>query len=196
MWEGALSSNTREKTVGFVGLGMMGGPMAANILKAGHPLVAYDIDREKNARIAALGAQIAADVASRAQRVVSMVDTTAQAEEVIVGASGFIEAAEPGDVVISMSTIDPTAVQKMHKKLVARGADLIDAPVSGMEQGAKLGTLKAFIGGDGRAVEKAGPVLEAMAAEVIHLGPIGHGLVMNWSTTCWPRWAGSPSSRH
>ena len=98
MWEGTLSSNTRENTVGFVGLGMMGGPMAANILKAGHPLVAYDIDREKNERVAALGAQIAsgpADVASRAQRVVSMVDTTAQSEEVIVGAGGFIDEAQP-----------------------------------------------------------------------------------------------------
>ena len=176
-----MSSNIREKTVGFVGLGMMGGPMAANILKAGHPLVAYDIDDEKNTRFAELGAEIGsgpADVASRAQQVVSMVDTTAQAEEVVVGAGGFIEAAQPGDVVISMSTIDPTAVQKMHKKLAARGVELIDAPVSGMEQGAKLGTLKAFVGGDARAVEKARPVLEAMAAEVIHLGPIGQGLVM------------------
>ena len=121
-----MSSKTRERTVGFVGLGMMGSPMAANILKAGHPLVAYDIDREKNERIAALGGQLAsdpADVASRAQRVVSMVDTTARAEEVIVGAGGFFETARPGDVVISMSTIDPTAVQKMHEKLAARGVD-------------------------------------------------------------------------
>ena len=93
-----MSRNAREKTVGFVGLGMMGGPMAANILKAGHPLVAYDIDDEKNTRFAELGAEIgsgAADVASRAQQVVSMVDTTAQAEEVVVGAGGFIEAARP-----------------------------------------------------------------------------------------------------
>ena len=121
-----MSSDTRENTVGFVGLGMMGGPIAANILKAGHPLVAYDVDREKSERIAALGAQLAsgpADVASRAQRVVSMVDTTAQAEEVLVGAGGFIEAAQPGDVVISMSTIDPTAAQKVHEKLAARGVD-------------------------------------------------------------------------
>ena len=94
-----------------------------------------------------------------------------------------------------MSTVDPTTVQKMHKKLAARGVDLIDAPVSGMEQGAKLGTLKAFVGGDALAVEKAQPVLKAMAAEVIHLGPIGQGLAMNWSTTCSPRLAGSLSSR-
>jgi 3-hydroxyisobutyrate dehydrogenase-like beta-hydroxyacid dehydrogenase len=66
----------------------------------------------------------------------------------------------------------------MHEKLAARGVDLIDAPVSGMEQGARLGTLKAFVGGDALAVEKAQPVLKAMAAEVIHLGPIGQGLVM------------------
>jgi 3-hydroxyisobutyrate dehydrogenase-like beta-hydroxyacid dehydrogenase len=74
-----------------------------------------------------------------------MVDTTAQAEEVIVGGGGFIEAAQPGDVVISMSTIDPTAVQEMHAKLAAGGVDLIDTPVSGMEEGAKLGTLKSFV---------------------------------------------------
>ena len=120
-----MSSDTRENTVGFVGLGMMGGPMAANILKAGHPLVAYDIDREKNERVAALGAQIAsgpADVASRAQRVVSMVDTTAQSEEVTVGAGGFIDEAQPGDVVISMSTIDPTARKRCTRSSLREGS--------------------------------------------------------------------------
>ena len=135
-----MSNTSRDSSVGFVGLGDMGAPMAANILKAGHPLVAYDIQPAKNERIAALGAQVAsgpADVARRAQTVISMVDTTAQAEEVIVGPGGFIEAAQPGDLVISMSTIDPTALRRMHEKLAAKGIALIDAPVSGMDKGAK-----------------------------------------------------------
>src|SRR6516165_12823024 len=115
-WEVLVSGEGREKTVGFVGLGMMGGPMAANILKAGYPLVIYDVDPQKNERFGALGAQIAsspADVARRAQIVISMVDTTAQAEEVIVGPGGFIDSAKAGDVVISMSTIDPMALKRM-----------------------------------------------------------------------------------
>ena len=102
-------SEARDKTAGFIGLGMMGSPMAENILKAGHPLVVYDIDPPKTARFAALGAHVAdgpAEVARRAAIVVSMVDTTAQAEEVIVGPSGVIQGAQPGDVVVSMSTID------------------------------------------------------------------------------------------
>ena len=176
-----MSNTSRDSTVGFVGLGDMGAPMAANILKAGHPLVAYDIQPAKNERIAALGAQVAsgpADVARRARTVISMVDTTAQAEEVIVGPGGFIEAAQPGDLVISMSTIDPMALRRMHEKLAAKGIALIDAPVSGMDKGAKDGTLKSFVGGDPAVLERARPVLRAMASDITHVGAIGQGCAM------------------
>lgn len=176
-----MSNTSRDSTVGFVGLGDMGAPMAANILKAGHPLVAYDIQPAKNERIAALGAQVAsgpADVARRAQTVISMVDTTAQAEEVIVGPGGFIEAAQSGDLVISMSTIDPMALRRMHEKLAAKGIALIDAPVSGMDKGAKDGTLKSFVGGDPAVLERARPVLRAMASDITHVGAIGQGCAM------------------
>jgi len=160
---------------------MMGAPMAANIIKAGHPLVAYDIDARRVEQIGALGAQSAtgpADVAGRASIIVSMVDTTEQAEEVICGPQGFITAAQPGDVIISMSTLDPMALKKMHERLSAKGIELIDAPVSGMEKGAREGTLKAFVGGTEDALAKANPVLQAMASEVIHFGPIGQGTTM------------------
>jgi 3-hydroxyisobutyrate dehydrogenase-like beta-hydroxyacid dehydrogenase len=176
-----MTIEIRDQTVGFLGLGMMGAPMAANILKAGLPLVAYDVDSTKNDRIAALGAKIAsgpADVAHRAQIVVSMVDTTAQAEEVIVGTNGIISAASPGDVVLSMSTIDPLALRRIERQLHAKGIALLDAPVSGMEQGAKQGTLKAFVGGEVAALEKCTPVLKTMASQILHLGPIGQGTVM------------------
>jgi 3-hydroxyisobutyrate dehydrogenase-like beta-hydroxyacid dehydrogenase len=167
--------------VGFVGLGMMGAPMVENILKKGHPLVAYDIDQRKLDHCVGLGAQAGsgpADVARRASRVVSMVDTTAQAEEVIVGSGGFIETAQPGDVIITMSTIDPMAVKRMHEKLAENGIDIIDAPVTGMEKGAKAGTLKAYVGGDPAALERARPVLQAMTSEVTHFGAAGQGIAM------------------
>ncbi len=176
-----MSAASRDKTIGFVGLGSMGAPMAANVMKAGHSLVAFDIDPSKNKQIAALGAQVAsgpAEVARRASTVISMVDTTEQAEDVIMGAGGFIDGVQAGDLVISMSTIDPTALRQMHEKLAAKEIALIDAPVSGMDKGAKDGTLKSFVGGDAAAVERARPLLRTMAAEITHLGPIGQGCAM------------------
>ena len=176
-----MSSEDRHNVVGFIGLGMMGGPMAENILKNDYPLIAYDIDEKKLNHCAGLGAQAAsgpADVARRASRVISMVDTTAQAEDVIIGPGGCIETAQPGDVIITMSTIDPMAVKRMHKALAEKGVDIIDAPVTGMEVGAKAGTLNAYVGGDPAALERARPVLEAMTSQITHFGAIGQGIAM------------------
>jgi 3-hydroxyisobutyrate dehydrogenase-like beta-hydroxyacid dehydrogenase len=176
-----MSQVNRQSTVGFVGLGDMGGPMTANLLKAGWPVVAFDLQKEKVDSAVTLGAQAGAgpaDVARRASVMISMVDTTAQAEEVIVGAGGFIDSAQAGDLVISMSTIDPVALQRMHAKLAAKGVALIDAPVSGMDRGAREGTLKCFVGGEPAALEKALPVLKGMCATVTRIGAIGQGCVM------------------
>lgn len=176
-----MSTQSRDKTVGFVGLGMMGGPMAENILKKGHPLVVYDIDRKKVAQFVEMGAIAAtdpADMARQARVLISMVDTTAQAEEVIVGPHGFIENAQQGDVIVTMSTIDPFAVRAMQKKLDAKGVDLLDAPVTGMEKGAKEGTLKAYVGGNPDALERARPALQSMTSEILHLGALGNGISM------------------
>jgi 3-hydroxyisobutyrate dehydrogenase-like beta-hydroxyacid dehydrogenase len=127
--------------------------MATNILNAGHPLVVYDIDPKKNARLVDLGAKVGngpADVAKQSRIVVTMVDTTEQSEEVTVLEGGIIDAAQPGDVVLCMSTIDPMAVKKMHEKLSAKGIGIIDSPVTGMVKGATERTLKVFVGGDPR----------------------------------------------
>ena len=176
-----MSKQSRDTTIGFVGLGMMGGPMAENILKKGHTLVVYDIDRKKVAQFVEMGAIAAtglADMARQAKVMISMVDTTAQAEEVIVGPNGFIENAQAGDVIVSMSTIDPFALRAMQKKLDAKGVDLLDAPVTGMEKGAKEGTLKAYVGGNPDALERARPALAAMTSEILHLGELGNGISM------------------
>ena len=176
-----MSDATRAQTVGFVGLGMMGYPMATNIVRKGLSLVAYDTRKETVDGICALGARAAsgpADVARQASIVVSMVDTTAQAEEVILGPGGLIEAAQRGDVIISMSTIDPVMLRATHAKLAEKGVGFIDAPVSGMQKGAIAGTLKAYVGGDEADLAKARPVLATMTSEVVHFGGIGQGTTM------------------
>ncbi|NDZ18865.1 NAD(P)-dependent oxidoreductase [Variovorax sp. WS11] len=176
-----MSDQLRTQTVGFIGLGMMGLPMATNLLKKGHKLVAYDIDARALADVVRLGAKAGegpADVASQASVVISMVDTTAQAEEVIVGAGGVMDRAQQGDIVVSMSTIDPVSLRAMHKTLAAKGIGLIDVPVSGQVKGAIAGTLKASVGGELADLEKARPALASMTSEIVHFGSIGQGTVM------------------
>jgi 3-hydroxyisobutyrate dehydrogenase-like beta-hydroxyacid dehydrogenase len=176
-----MSQQARENTVAFVGLGQMGGPMADNLLKKGHAVVVYDVDARKVARFVEAGARAAtgpADAARQASVLISMVDTTAQAEEVIAGPDGFIQTAQAGDVVISMGTIDLMALRRLHPKLVAQGVELLDSPVTGMEKGAKEGTLNAYVGGDAAALEKVRPVLASMATKITHFGAIGQGLAM------------------
>ena len=119
-----------------------------------------------------------ADAARQAGILICMVDTTAQAEEVIAGPDGFIQTVQSGDVIISMSTIDLMALRRLHPKLVAKGVELLDSPVTGMEKGAKEGTLNAYVGGDAAALEKVRPVLQSMATKITHFGAIGQGLAM------------------
>lgn len=176
-----MSGQNRDLAVGIVGLGAMGGGMAANLLKAGIPLVAFDINVERNEHFRALGAQIGtspAEVARMAKIVITMVDTTDQSREVILGPNGIVQGAEPGDAVICMSTIDPLAVQSMERILAGKGVGIIDAPVSGMIKGANEGTLRAFVGGDAAVLEQCRYALDPMTSEIIHVGALGQGLVM------------------
>lgn len=171
----------RDNTVGFIGLGMMGLPMATNILKKRHPLVVYDRVRERTALLAAEGATAGAsakDVSERAKIVVLMVDTTSQVHEVLFEKDGLIHGARAGDKVICMSTIDPESTKKFAATLATKGIALLDAPVAGMVKGAREGTLRAFVGGDSADVELCRPALDAMASTVAHMGPVGQGMVM------------------
>jgi len=176
-----VSGRDRAGTVGIVGLGVMGAGMAANLAKRGYGLVVHDIDRAKCERLAALGATVAdgpAAVARAASVSICMVETTAQAESVIVGPGGFIDGAEAGDTVLCMSTIDPFAAKAMHARLAEKGVAMLDAPVSGGEPRAVSGDLSAIVGGDPAVVEACRPILEAMASRVFHMGPVGQGLAM------------------
>lgn len=176
-----MNEQTRDATVGFIGLGMMGAHMAANIMRRGKPLVVHDVVAAKAAGLAAAGAHVAAnpgEVAAQARIIVVMVDTADQVEEVLFGPKGSARFAQAGDQVICMSTIGPEAARGFAHRLAEIGVGMLDAPVSGMEQGARDGTLRAFVGGTEQDLSACRPVLEAMASTIIHFGPSGQGLVM------------------
>lgn len=173
--------SNRNDNVGFIGMGMMGGGMAANLLKAGFPLVAYDIDPAKNDRFAELGATIAngpAGVAAAASTVICIVETTAQVQDVLVGDGGVMDGVEAGDTVICMATVDPIAVKEMHAAFAERGVTMLDAPVSGGVSRANSGDLSVIVGGDEAVVEKCRPIFEPMSSRIFHMGEIGQGLAM------------------
>ena len=172
---------SRADAVGIVGVGVMGGGMARNILAKGFSLVAYDVSPAALDDIVARGAKragSATEVAEQAATVISMVETTAQSEEVIVGPNGFLPALRQGDRVISAATIDPIAVKRWHGMLAEKGVELMDAPVSGGAERADKGDLSAIVGGDAAALEAVRPILDAYASRVFHVGGVGQGLAM------------------
>ncbi|HKQ96621.1 MAG TPA: NAD(P)-dependent oxidoreductase [Candidatus Polarisedimenticolia bacterium] len=164
--------------VGFIGLGIMGRPMAGHLLKAGHPLAVWNRTPGKSAELAAAGARVAtsaADAAKGADIVIVMVTDSADVEAVIAGPGGILEGIQQGALVVDMSTISPQTERRMADLLRARGADLIDAPVSGGDVGARNATLAIMAGGAAAAVERARPVLMRLGKSVTHCGPIGAG---------------------
>jgi len=167
--------------VGFVGLGNMGGPMARNLLKAGIKVVVHDLDPRKVQGLAEAGAEVAASpqaVARETTRSISMVETTAQAEQVILGENGFARTAKPGHIVISMSTADPFKLRELEPKLTAQGIKLLDAPVSGGTVGAADGSLSIMVGGDRAAFDACLDLFNAMGGNVFYAGDLGNGLAM------------------
>lgn len=167
--------------IGFIGLGAMGGGMAANIVKAGIKVVAYDILPERVAALAELGAEAADSpkaVAASASRTITMVETTAQTETVIFGAEGIVQTAKSGHQIAMMSTIDPVATKRMHAELASKEITMVDAPVSGGTPRAASGELSIIVGGDDDTVEGWRPYFEPMASNIFHVGQIGQGLAM------------------
>jgi 3-hydroxyisobutyrate dehydrogenase-like beta-hydroxyacid dehydrogenase len=131
-----------QETIGFIGLGAMGGAMAANLRKAGFTLIVNDIDPVKEQPLLALGAKpasSAAEVARRCALTITMVETTAETEQVLIGAEGVLAGAAPGHVVAMMSTIDPNAAKRIHDRLREAGIAMLDAPVSGGTARARSG---------------------------------------------------------
>ena len=168
-------------SVGFIGLGNMGRPMALNLVKAGFPLVVHDIDPAKVEPLRARGARVepsAQAVAAVTARTICMVETTAQAESVIAGEHGIIRSAASGHIVICMSTIDPFVARRLAEALAARGVAMLDAPVSGGTTRAASGELSIIAGGPESTFEACRDVFKAMGTNLFHVGPLGHGLAM------------------
>ena len=166
--------------IGFIGLGNMGGPMARNLMKAGHALVVHDLDEAKAAPHREAGADWAAspeEVARSAPVVLTSLPGPDEVEAVALGPQGLIGGLGPGSVYADTSTGSPSRIRKVAERVEAAGARMLDAPVSGGTVGAEAGTLAVMVGGDESAFEELRPVFEAIGEGIIHVGPIGAGTV-------------------
>jgi len=166
--------------VGFIGLGLMGRPMALNLIKAGHTVHVWSRRRASMQPLLEAGAgdcASAAEVARRAPLTISMVADAPDVEQVTLGPDGVADGAGAGHIHVDMSTIAPAAAQKIAGALAGRGVTMLDAPVSGGEVGAIAGKLTIMVGGDAAAFDKVRPVLEAMGQSVTLIGASGAGQV-------------------
>lgn len=166
--------------IGFIGLGIMGKPMARNLLKAGHSLVVHDLSAAARDVMTAGGAAWAAsarDAAAKSEVVVTMLPDGPDVEAAVVGPAGVLEGAHDGLVVVDMSSISPVVARRVGAACAAAGVEFLDAPVSGGEPKAIDGTLAVMVGGDPNVFERVAPVLRAMASSVTLVGPVGAGNV-------------------
>ena len=170
-----------KDAIGFVGLGNMGLGMARNILKAGFPLIGYDLRKEPLRVIEGLGGQAVKnprEVSERARITFVVVLNYPQIEQAVQGEYGLQDGVKPGDVIVLMSTISPFQVKELAQKLGNRGVQILDAPISGGKEGAAAGTLSIMVGGERAAFERCLPVFQAMGKNIYHLGPVGSGMAM------------------
>lgn len=164
-----------SETVGFIGLGVMGKPMAKHVLAKGYAVVVHNRSRgavDELIAAGAAGAESPADVARQATVVITMVPDTPDVEQVLNGADGLLSALRPGSVVVDMSSISPVATRALAARVAERGSVMLDAPVSGGEVGAINASLSIMIGGDAAAVERVRPILECMGnpERIVHIG--------------------------
>jgi len=166
--------------LGFIGLGVMGRPMALHLLKAGHSLAVYARRPEAAAPLAAAGATLASspsDLAARSDVVMTNVTATADVEEVLLGSNGVVHGARPGTIVIDFSTISPQATRRIAASLAERDIAMLDAPVSGGPVGAETATLVIMVGGDADVLAKAKPLLDCLGRQIVHMGSHGTGQI-------------------
>nr|WP_278283637.1 2-hydroxy-3-oxopropionate reductase [Lacrimispora celerecrescens] len=180
----AYRQNRKERKskmkIGFIGLGIMGRPMAKNLVKAGHELVVFDYYKEAVADLVSCGAAEAAngkEVASQSEVVITMVPNSPHVRAAVLGENGVAEGAKSGTVVIDMSSIDPTESRAIGAELEKLGIDMLDAPVSGGEPKAIDGTLSVMVGGRKELFDKYYDMLMVMAGSVVYVGELGSGNV-------------------
>jgi 2-hydroxy-3-oxopropionate reductase len=170
-----------RETIGFIGLGIMGRPMAHNLLKASFPVVVQNRHQEVTDEFLAAGARAATrscDIAATCDVVITMLPGPTQVEEVLLGPGGIIEGAHAGLVVIDMSTIAPAVASMLAARLAEYGITLLDAPVSGGDAGAIAGTLSIMVGGDEETFKRCAPIFQALGKTIVHVGGSGAGQVV------------------
>jgi 2-hydroxy-3-oxopropionate reductase len=166
------------QTIGFIGLGIMGRPMAKNLLKAGYPLIVHSRSRGPVDDVVKAGAKAASsprEVAAQSDVLITMLPNSPDVEQVALGKDGVIEGAKSGLIYLDMSTISPIVSQKVGKALAAKGVKMLDAPVSGGEKGAIDGALSIMVGGDKAVFDQVLPIFQAMGKTITLLGPLGFG---------------------
>jgi len=166
--------------IGFIGLGIMGKPMAKRLLGAGYQVVCHNRSRQAAAELVDLGAREGrspADVAAQSDVVITMLPNSPDVEQVLLGPQGVIEGAKSGTIVVDMSSIDPTVSRAVSERLAAKGITMLDAPVSGGEPKAIEGTLSIMVGGPQAAFDQVRDILATMGASVVLVGEIGSGNV-------------------
>jgi 3-hydroxyisobutyrate dehydrogenase len=164
--------------IGFAGLGIMGAPMALNLIKAGHELHVYNRSAQRCTPLTAAGAtrhESPGAAADQGEVFISIVSDTPDVEQVLFGNEGASKGLRPGSVAIDMSTISPKATAGFAERLAAQRVSLLDAPVSGGESGAKNATLSIMVGGERAAFDRCLPVLQALGKNVVYAGPSGSG---------------------
>jgi len=164
--------------IGFVGLGIMGKPMAKNLIKAGHQLVVYDINAGPVKEVVAAGALAASsakEVAQKTDVVITMLPNSPHVKAAVLGPNGVLEGAKRGMIIVDMSSIAPLAAQEVAAKAAEKGVEMLDAPVSGGEPKAIDGTLSIMVGGKKEIFEKCQGFLSKMGASVVLCGDIGAG---------------------
>ena len=169
------------ETVGFIGLGIMGKPMAHNLLKAGYALVILNRHQSVTDELVAGGARVVeqpSEVAAQSQVVITMLPDSPQVEEVLVGPNGVLAGAKRGLVVLDMSTISSVVTQRLAQQLAAHGVAMLDAPVSGGDKGAIAGTLSIMVGGDAEVFSRALPIFQALGKTIVHVGASGAGQIV------------------
>ncbi|WRS27542.1 2-hydroxy-3-oxopropionate reductase [Oscillospiraceae bacterium MB08-C2-2] len=164
--------------IGFIGLGIMGKPMAKNLIKAGYALTVFDVVKESVDDVAAAGANVGAspkDVAAASDVVITMLPNSPHVKTVVCGENGVLEGAKPGLILVDMSSIAPLTSTEVEKACAEKGVKMIDAPVSGGEPKAIDGTLAIMVGGEEAVLETVKPILLKMGASAVYCGKIGAG---------------------
>jgi 3-hydroxyisobutyrate dehydrogenase len=173
----AIKQGDKAK-LGFIGIGVMGGPMASNLLRAGYEVTIFDHARDKCEELLPLGGNIADSsrlVAAASEIVITMVSDTAMVEEALFGEDGVAAGLKPGALVIDMSTISPLATIEFGKRLAASRCEMLDAPVSGGPKGAIAGTLGIMVGGPREVFDRSLPIFQVMGKTVTYTGALGNG---------------------